>query len=49
MYWADSLGLDRVLAAMERFHAEHGEWMRPAALLERLGRSGGSFGGWKAD
>jgi 3-hydroxyacyl-CoA dehydrogenase len=49
MYWADSVGLDRVLDAMERFHAEQGEWMRPAALLERLGRSGGSFAEWRAD
>jgi 3-hydroxyacyl-CoA dehydrogenase len=49
MYWADSVGLDRVLDAMERFHAEQGEWMRPGPLLERLGRSGGSFGEWRAD
>jgi 3-hydroxyacyl-CoA dehydrogenase len=49
MYWADSVGLDRVLEAVERFHAEQGEWMRPATLLERLGRSGGSFAEWRAD
>jgi 3-hydroxyacyl-CoA dehydrogenase len=49
MYWADSVGLDRVLDTMERFHAEHGEWLRPAPLLQRLAREGGSFGGWRAD
>jgi len=49
MYWADSLGLARVLETMERFHATHGEWLRPAPLLERLAREGRGFGEWKPD
>jgi 3-hydroxyacyl-CoA dehydrogenase len=48
MYWADSVGLGRVLATLERFHVEHGEWLRPAPLLQRLAQEGGSFGGWRA-
>ena len=43
MFWADSVGLDRILEAMQRWHREHGEWMRPAPLLERLVREGRGF------
>ncbi|MGE0158920.1 MAG: 3-hydroxyacyl-CoA dehydrogenase NAD-binding domain-containing protein [Gemmatimonadales bacterium] len=46
MYWADSLGLDRVLATLERFHAEHGEWLAPSPLLRRLAGEGRRFGDW---
>ena len=44
MFWADSVGLDRILSAMQRWHGEHGEWMRPAPLLEQLVREGRGFG-----
>ena len=47
MYWADSLGLDHVLDTMQGFHEAHGEWLRPAPLLERLADTGGTFGDWK--
>ena len=43
MFWADSVGLDRILEAMQRWQREHGEWMRPAPLLERLVREGRGF------
>jgi hypothetical protein len=38
--------LARVLAAVERLHAEHGVWWDPAPLLRRLGREGRSFAQW---
>lgn len=46
MWWADSIGLDRVCAAMER-HAVNGgaEYWTPAPLLARLAREGKGFYG----
>ena len=43
MFWADSIGLDEVLAKIRKFHEELGEEWRPAPLLERLVRDGKSF------
>ena len=43
MHWADSIGLDKVLADMKRFHAAYGERWRPAPLLEKLVAEGKSF------
>jgi 3-hydroxyacyl-CoA dehydrogenase len=43
MFYADTVGVKKVYDAIARFHAEQGEWMRPAPLLERLAREGGSF------
>ncbi|MFP6771856.1 MAG: 3-hydroxyacyl-CoA dehydrogenase NAD-binding domain-containing protein [Alphaproteobacteria bacterium] len=43
MHWADSIGLDNVLADMKRFHAALGERWRPAPLLEKLVADGKSF------
>jgi 3-hydroxyacyl-CoA dehydrogenase len=43
MFYADSVGLDRVYAAIERFHRQHGELWTPCALLEKLAREGGRF------
>jgi 3-hydroxyacyl-CoA dehydrogenase len=43
MFYADSVGLDKVHEAVQRFHAAHGEFWTPAPLLERLARSGGKF------
>jgi 3-hydroxyacyl-CoA dehydrogenase len=45
MFYADSVGLPKVLEAVQRFHAAHGEFWTPAPLLERLAREGGSFNG----
>ncbi len=41
--YADQQGLPEVLAAIRRFHAEHGELWRPAPLLERMVANGQSF------
>ena len=35
MYYADSVGLDKVLARVE-LHARCGDWWKPAPLLEKL-------------
>jgi 3-hydroxyacyl-CoA dehydrogenase len=43
MLYADSVGLDQVYQAVQRFHAAHGEFWTPAPLLERLAQSGGKF------
>jgi len=44
MFYADTVGVDRVYERMAAFHAEHGGLMKPAALLERLAKEGGKFG-----
>jgi 3-hydroxyacyl-CoA dehydrogenase len=45
MFWADQVGLDSILAAIEGYHARLGgaQW-EPAPLLERLVRGGKKFG-----
>jgi len=44
MFWADTIGLDKVLAAMKTFEAKMGEAFKPAALLEKLAAEGKRFG-----
>ena len=43
MFHADTLGLDKVLARVRQFHAQHGEFWTPAPLLERLAACGKRF------
>jgi 3-hydroxyacyl-CoA dehydrogenase len=43
MFYADSVGLDKVCEAVKRYHEAHGEFWTPAPLLERLAREGGRF------
>ncbi len=43
MNYADSLGLDHVLAVISKLHKEHGERWKPAPLLKKLAKSGGKF------
>ena len=43
MFWADLVGLRTVYDTMSRLHDEHGEWLKPAPLLERLAREGKGF------
>ncbi|NQW08807.1 MAG: enoyl-CoA hydratase/isomerase family protein [Alphaproteobacteria bacterium] len=43
MFWADTVGLDTITAAMKRFHAEHGDWMEPSPLMARLAEEGKGF------
>ena len=43
MFWADLVGLRTIHDAMSRLHDEHGEWLAPAPLLERLAGQGKGF------
>lgn len=43
MFYADLIGLDKVLAAMQKFQAQHGDDFKPAALLEQLVKEGKGF------
>jgi 3-hydroxyacyl-CoA dehydrogenase len=43
MFWADSVGLDKVLAAMKGFEAKMGAQFKPSALLEKLVAEGKGF------
>jgi 3-hydroxyacyl-CoA dehydrogenase len=48
MYYADTIGLDKVHADVKQFHAEHGYWWEPAPLLEKLAREGKTFADFDA-
>lgn len=43
MKYADTVGLPALLAAIEDYHRRYGDRWRPADLLVRLAREGGSF------
>jgi 3-hydroxyacyl-CoA dehydrogenase len=45
MFYADTVGVEKVYATVKKFHAAHGEFWTPAPLLERLAREGGKFNG----
>ncbi|MGO3859604.1 MAG: 3-hydroxyacyl-CoA dehydrogenase NAD-binding domain-containing protein [Neisseriaceae bacterium] len=45
LFYADSIGLDKVLAQMQQWQQRHGEVWRPAALIEELVASGQGFYG----
>jgi len=49
MFYADSLGLDKVLARVREFHQRFGAWWEPASLLEELAAQGRRFADWKHD
>ena len=43
MFYADTIGLDKVFADVRRFHETHGYFWKPAPLLEKLAREGKRF------
>ena len=43
MWYADTIGLDKVYNRVEEFHKQHGELWEPAPLLKRLAREGKKF------
>jgi len=47
MFYADTVGLDKVYADVRRFHETQGYFWKPAPLLERLAREGKRFADWK--
>jgi 3-hydroxyacyl-CoA dehydrogenase len=46
MWYADTVGLRKVLARIEEFHREHGELWEPAPLLKQLADQGKTFADW---
>ncbi|MGK9066356.1 3-hydroxyacyl-CoA dehydrogenase NAD-binding domain-containing protein [Stutzerimonas chloritidismutans] len=48
MFYADSVGLDQVLARVKELHARCGDWWKPAPLLEKLAAEGRKFSDWQA-
>jgi 3-hydroxyacyl-CoA dehydrogenase len=44
MWYADTIGVPRVLSRIKEFHATHGELWQPAPLLQRLAEQGKTFG-----
>ena len=44
MFYADLVGADKIYDAMSRLYDEHGEWLKPAPLLEKLAKEGKGFG-----
>ncbi|WP_313303956.1 3-hydroxyacyl-CoA dehydrogenase NAD-binding domain-containing protein [Stutzerimonas balearica] len=47
MFYADSVGLDEVLARVKALHARCGDWWKPAPLLEKLAAEGRTFSDWQ--
>jgi 3-hydroxyacyl-CoA dehydrogenase len=45
MFHADTVGLDKVYAAVQRYHSIHGDLWEPAPLLAKLAAEGGKFNG----
>ena len=43
MFYADLIGLDKVLAKMKEYEAQEGELLKPSALLEKLVAEGKKF------
>jgi 3-hydroxyacyl-CoA dehydrogenase len=46
MWYADTLGLERVLARLQELHHQHGELWEPAPLLKQLAEQGKTFAGF---
>jgi 3-hydroxyacyl-CoA dehydrogenase len=44
MYWADLVGLEKILLRLRELQLEHGDDFKPSPLLERLAAEGGRFG-----
>lgn len=49
MWYADTVGLDKVLARVEEFEARHGELWEPAPLLKQLAAEGRKFSDWSKE
>jgi len=45
MFWADTVGLPKIVAGLKAMQAEQGDVVKPAALLEKLATEGGSLTG----
>jgi len=47
MFYADTVGLKNVYDRIVELHKQHGHYWKPAALLEKLAKSGQKFSEWK--
>ena len=47
MFYADTIGLGKVMAGIDKYRARYGDmhWT-PSPLLETLAREGSTFGAW---
>jgi 3-hydroxyacyl-CoA dehydrogenase len=43
MFWADTVGLPKIVARLKELQAAHGDDYKPAALLEKMAAAGESF------
>jgi 3-hydroxyacyl-CoA dehydrogenase len=43
MWYADTVGLEKVFQRVKQFHEEHGDWWTPAPLLQRLAEEKKTF------
>ena len=41
MFWADTIGLDKVVAKLKEFEAQYGAEFTPSPLLVKLAKEGG--------
>jgi 3-hydroxyacyl-CoA dehydrogenase len=48
MFYADQIGLDKIVGRLRELEATAGPQWAPAPLLERLAADGKSFAGWRA-
>jgi 3-hydroxyacyl-CoA dehydrogenase len=48
MWYADTIGLQKIYQRILEFHRQHGEYWTPAPLLERLARDGQTFAAFDA-
>lgn len=50
MHYGDAVGLDKVVAAMEKYRKRYGDtYWKPAPLLAKLAKEGKSFDDWAAE
>jgi 3-hydroxyacyl-CoA dehydrogenase len=49
MWYADSVGLQKIVDRITSFRREHGEFWEPAPLLRQLAESGRTFASWDAE
>jgi 3-hydroxyacyl-CoA dehydrogenase len=49
MWYADSVGLKKILQRIQEFERAHGEYWEPAPLLRRLVEQGRTFAQWDAE
>jgi 3-hydroxyacyl-CoA dehydrogenase len=45
MYWADSVGMEKIVAQLENMQRSYGRDYEPASLLRKLASEGGAFSG----